>query len=289
MQNFTVITDPGVDDIVALILLSRLAPKARNTLVSTFGNAPLKFTLENTREFIALIAPSWKLKAGSSAPLRGKMEHPFPDYFHGPDGVWKVHTNIDTTKVAEDADFPKNTSLLSLGPFTDVLSTIKANKPLSMTIMGGAFNEPGNETEFAEFNFALDAEAAHQFFANCHGIQPMVVPLDVTRKVSWTKDMVQDIPEKDPGIAWMKQILLAWFENYNHEKEKDFNLHDPLSVYLSFYPENAVWEESGVEIVLEGEQRGRSIFNNINPLCRIALDLRNPAEISKKIYNTIIA
>jgi purine nucleosidase len=217
------------------------------------------------------------------------MEHPFPDYFHGPDGVWKVHTNIDTTKVAEDADFPKNTSLLSLGPFTDVLSTIKANKPLSMTIMGGAFNEPGNETEFAEFNFALDAEAAHQFFANCHGIQPMVVPLDVTRKVSWTKDMVQDIPEKDPGIAWMKQILLAWFENYNHEKEKDFNLHDPLSVYLSFYPENAVWEESGVEIVLEGEQRGRSIFNNINPLCRIALDLRNPAEISKKIYNTIFA
>ncbi len=288
MKNFTVITDPGIDDLIALMLLFRLNPKAQNCLISTFGNADEKITASNTKEFIAFIANSWQFMNGSKLPLNRIIERPWPDYFHGPDGVWGVHPNVEADSIpASRYTYPTNDEVISLAPMNDTYKLLLSNKKANFTVMGGAFNIEGNETKYAETNIAFDPDAAVKFFENCEKNTVKIVPLDVTRKVSWDRDLVKSIPESDKINSWLKKLLSTWFEKYNHEKEESFNLHDPLAVYLAFYPEKAKWHTSGVHVVAIGEHRGQTIMFKDNPNCQIALDLHNSDEISSKIFDLI--
>lgn len=194
MKKFTIISDPGIDDIVALALLNKLSLTS-HCVVSIFGNAPIKYTTKNVREFISFIAPSWRFKRGSALPLNKVLERPWPDYFHGKDGVWGAHPKTSTIKIKELKTYPKNTDVISLGPMTNVLEVL--NKKLNtIMIMGGAFRVSGNETAFAEANIAYDPDAASKFFKICNNIDVKVVPLDITKKVFWTEKKIQAIPRK---------------------------------------------------------------------------------------------
>jgi len=270
MKNITVITDPGIDDLVALLLLYKLSPNKTNTIVSTFGNATEQLTARNAKEFITFVAQSWQFASGSKLPQAGKVECPWPDYFHGPDAVWGVHPDVDTSMVPTIKQQPNDNQVVSLAPMTDTLLALTKYKAKTFTIMGGAFEIPGNETDYAETNIAFDPDAAAQFFDVCRDVKVQVVPLDVTRQVFWSLEKVKSIPEVDPVSLWLKKLLLAWFDNYSHEREEDFNLHDPLAVYLHLFPEKAQWRSSGVKIEQAGVKRGQTTFSEKNPICKIA-------------------
>lgn len=287
MKNITVVSDPGVDDVVALALLAKLLPKVQNHLIACFGNAPQHFTARNAQEFIAYAASEWRYSDGSKMPYNGKLEHPWPDYFHGHDGLWSVHPDVSIDRVVNKNEVPQNREIISLGPLTDVYPLIQTYTPQKITMMGGVFKEKGNETEYAEFNIALDPDSASLFFENCSSIEVNVVSLDVTRKTMWTFEMVKNIPETNDLNSWIKKILLAWYKNYNHEKEKNFNLHDPLAIFLHFFPEHTQWKKSGVGVITQGKRRGQTVIDKNNPPCNIATDLVNTKKISEKIYSLI--
>lgn len=286
MDTITIVSDPGVDDLVALLLLNKLSKESRHTLISTFGNVKEELTSTNAKEFIAFVANKWKFMHGSKKPLK-PLWRPYADYFHGPDGVWNIHPNISIEKVEEVLKFPKNKSVISLGPMTDVHKLLQKEKFSEITIMGGAFNFKGNETEFSEYNIALDPEASSMFFEKCQEIDVKVVPLDVTEKVFWTKEKVKSIPENSKVNIWIKNLLLAWFENYNKGKEKKFTLHDPLAVYLHFFPKHVNWKKEGVKTITDGIKRGKTNFDNNNPACKVAIDIINSDEVAEKIFNTL--
>ncbi|PIR58906.1 MAG: hypothetical protein COU69_02950 [Candidatus Pacebacteria bacterium CG10_big_fil_rev_8_21_14_0_10_56_10] len=285
MNDYTVTSDPGIDDLVALVLLYKLNSTAKNVLISTFGNATEKITSINAKEFIAFVANSWEFLNGSSLPLNGKIERPWPDYFHGSDGAWGVHPRVDLQVVKNAKTTCKN--IISLATLTDPLRLVKTGEIEKITLMGGAFNIEGNETKYAETNMAFDPDAAKYFFESVKKIEVKVVPLDVTRKVYWSKQQVDDVPENGKVNIWLKKLLLAWFDKYNHDREKDFNLHDPLAVFLNFYPELAEWVNRGISVIIEGEKRGQTVFDNRNPSCAIAIDIKNPTAIANSIYNKI--
>lgn len=287
MTAVTVVSDPGIDDLVALALLLKLLPTANNALISTFGNAAERITARNAKEFIAFAAPHWQFFNGAQLPLNGTIEKPWPDYFHGPDGVWGVHPMCDVHGVRSVDRYPANTRVISLSPMRDALSLLREGNGKQYSVMGGAFHIEGNETKYAETNIAFDPDSAAEFFASCEGVDVQVVPLDVTRKVFWDRAMIEHIPETSENNRWLKKLLHAWFDKYNHEREKNFNLHDPLAVYLFLNREEAVWKESGVAVVTEGEQRGRTIFSDSHPTCKVALDLKNPEKIAREIYKTL--
>src|SRR3989338_5278494 len=228
MKNITVISDPGIDDLVALALLHKLNTNAKNCLVSAFGNAPEKITAQNAKEYISFVSPRWQFMHGSSTPFNNKFEHPWPEYFHGPDGVWGIHPAADISGIDSLKVFPNNKGVISLAPLTDVNKILKDNR-------------------------------------------------------------VNKIPELNKLNIWIKELLLTWFDKYNHDREKDFNLHDPLAVYLSYFPKQAVWTKSGIEVIIKGKRRGQTILNEDKPVCSIALDLKNAAAVSEKIYDLIFA
>lgn len=287
MKSFTVISDPGIDDLVALVLLWKLFPHANNALISTFGNATEEITSRNGKEFISFVAHSWQFVHGAKLPLNGKVERPWPDYFHGPDGVWGVHPSTDITLIQSLKKYPINEDIISLAPMRDTLTLLQSHTGTNFVVMGGAFNIEGNETKYAETNIAFDPDSAAEFFKHCKDTDVKVVPLDVTRKVFWDIKTVNSIPETNIVNNWLKKLLLAWFDKYNHEREKSFNLHDPLAIYLLFHPNEATWKESGIKVITEGEQRGRTILSSDNPACQIALDLDNPPKIAEQMFTTI--
>lgn len=287
MKNLTVISDPGIDDLIALVLLKKLGAKTNTCLISTFGNATENITAQNAKEYISFVSPKWQFMHGSSMPINNSLEHPWPDYFHGPDGVWGIHPEGDISKIKPLAAYPNNENVISLATLTDVYKLYETNEFKNITIMGGAFSVEGNETRYAETNIAFDPDSAHQFFNQITNVKTKVVPLDATRKVFWTFDQVNKIPETNKINIWIKKLLLTWFDKYNHNREGDFNLHDPLAVYLTYFPNKAKWYSSGVKIITKGEKRGKSLFCNDNYHCDIAIDLNDPNMISENIYSLV--
>lgn len=286
MKTYTIVSDPGVDDIIALLLLLKLSPVQEHTLISTFGNAPEKFTAQNVKEFMSLIAPHWFYASGARNPLK-PLEYPWPDYFHGPDGMCGIHPNVTMVDIKLGTESSTVQNLISLGPMTEVCNMLQQDKVKSTTVMGGAIHVPGNETAYAETNIAFDPEAAEYVFANCEDIEVNVVPLDVTKQVFWTKNNVVQISEDGAYKVWIKKILLAWFENYGGKQESVFHLHDPLAIYSMYFPDSLEWITSGIEVLIDGVERGRTVLNNKNPPCKIVSGVHSPSHIAQRIFEII--
>ncbi len=115
-----------------------------------------------------------------------------------------------------------------------------------------------------------------------------VVPLDVTRRVAWTKEHIYDIPVNNQLSRWIKDALIQWYSNFRPEDDqKLFKLHDPLAAYLAYYPEQADWVSSGVAIVLNGDERARTILDDNSDPCNIAMEVKNAENISTTIYDAV--
>ncbi len=299
-EKLIVSTDPGIDDIIALALLSKLSPVANHALLPCFGNGPVELIAKNAAEFIKYCAPNWLMAPNSELPENGHIERPFPDYFHGPDGVWNIHIDSNSYSASEVqycensnnnnlASYNSGISLGTLSAFSHKHPIFKDRINLStISIMGGVFNEPGNETDYSETNIAFDPVGADSYFE-----QPInttiLVPLDVTRKVSWGYEKVEAIKVHDATTWWLKNAMHAWFEKYNHQREDTLCLHDPLAIWLLFNQSDAKWEESGVRVVLDGQERGRTVFDSSRPDCNIAMELKDAKRIEDKIWHTIFS
>ena len=190
-------TDPGADDVVAL-LLALASPQELNVLALTTvaGNVRLDKTSRNAR-----LAREWAgreevpVYAGAPKPL---MRTPiYADNIHGKEGMVGVTVYepqkglakgnavdylIDTLKTAR----PHSITIAMLGPQTNLaLALIQAPEIVEgikeVVIMGGAHFNGGNITPVAEFNLFADPQAAEVVLKS--GVKLTYLPLDVTHKI----------------------------------------------------------------------------------------------------------
>ena len=73
MKNYTVITDPGIDDLIALLLFQKLSVTKNVNIVSCFGNIPERSAFQNAKDLIGLLNSKWMLSHGSALPINGKL------------------------------------------------------------------------------------------------------------------------------------------------------------------------------------------------------------------------
>lgn len=200
-------TDPGADDVVAL-LLALASPEQLNVLgiTTVAGNVRLDKTSRNTR-----LAREWAgredvpVYAGAPKPL---VRTPiYAENIHGQEGVTGVPIHepakgleqanavnylIDTLRAAK----PGSVTIAMLGPQTNLaLALVQApdiTKGIKeVVVMGGAHFNGGNITPVAEFNLYADPHAADVVLKS--GVKLVYVPLDVTHKILTSDQRLKQI------------------------------------------------------------------------------------------------
>ena len=196
-RDLIIDTDPGADDVVALLLAMASPQELKIRAITTVaGNVRLEKTSRNAR-----LAREWggrediPVYAGAGRPL---VRTPiYAANVHGEEGLTGVQVHepkkplakgnavqylIDTLSAAE----PHSITIAMLGPQTNLaLALIQKPEIVSgikeVVVMGGAHFNGGNITPAAEFNLYADPHAAEVVLGS--GVKLTYLPLDVTHKV----------------------------------------------------------------------------------------------------------
>jgi len=235
--------DPGADDALAMLLaLSR--PDALDMIAVTCvaGNAGLDPVVNNARRILELCGrQDIPVYSGAARPImasRGRLS-----IMHGSDGLagstlpaptMPVAHGHAATEISRIARAEGRLHVCATGPLTNLALALLLDPDLpefisAITIMGGAAFCPGNTTPLAEFNFAVDPQAAAIVFDS--GIQITMLGLDVTRQATVTDDLIRQVRAIDTAVAREAAHLLI---NYG---SKDPCLHDPAAIAWMLAPE----------------------------------------------------
>ena len=175
MRHFLIDTDTASDDAVALLMALREPSVRVEAITVVAGNCPLEIGVRNALisiELAGTYAPP--IYAGMPQPLLRELVT--SEYVHGQDGLGNMNLPPPTSEkqsghavdmIIEMARrFPGELEIITLGPLTNLAMAILKEPTLPdlikrVYIMGGAGLGSGNITPVAEFNFYVDAEAAH--------------------------------------------------------------------------------------------------------------------------------
>lgn len=187
-------TDPGADDVVAL-LLAMASPDELNirAITTVAGNVRLAKTSRNAR-----LAREWggrediPVYAGAGRPL---LRTPiYAADVHGEEGLSGVSVHEPAKPLAQGnavqylvetlgAAEPHSITLAMLGPQTNLALALIQRPEIAkgikeVVVMGGAHFNGGNITPAAEFNIYADPHAAEVVLAS--GVPLTYLPLDLT-------------------------------------------------------------------------------------------------------------
>lgn len=223
--NYLIVdTDMGSDDAWALMMILRAEQLLPNIkllgITCVHGNATLENVVRNTRRILerAGRCDVHIFEGAEQALIPGP---PFPDPFHGYDGMADLAEdnystfNVQSTVRNENAieairafadAYPKRVTLLCLGPLTNIALAFRTYRGLSdqfkeIFLMGGNYRGIGNTSRCAEFNFYTDPEAAHIVLLQTKcpvTILPweacMEENLDIT--IDWRLDVIGNVANK---------------------------------------------------------------------------------------------
>ena len=183
--------DPGIDDALAIAFAVGDPDIDLVGLTTVVGNVSLDKTTANAlrvRDFLG--AHAVPVTAGSAAPL---VRSAFTaERVHGNDGLRGAPVPHSTAKPrpGHAVDFiidaimsaPREITLVAVGPLTNIALALRRQPALvksvrDFVVMGGSTTR-GNVTPAAEFNIAVDPDAAAEVFAA--GWTVTMVGLDVT-------------------------------------------------------------------------------------------------------------
>ncbi len=261
--------DTGLDDALALALLSR-TPEVEIVGVGTVaGNVPVGFSTENTLRVL-----SWcgiediPVYRGASRPLVA----PYQDaaHVHGGDGLGGAMLPPSSRNIADFAapdalvraarEYSGRLVLITLGPLTNIAIALSLYPELTehihgVSVMGGAYDVAGNITPVAEFNIYVDPDAANQVFA-APWREIVAVGLDVTHRTILPRRGWEEAAQATEPVAQLARKLLA--RTFGERDMTGFYLHDPLAAAIALDGSLVKTQKRRVAVVRDGEGRGRT-------------------------------
>ena len=267
--NVIIDTDPGVDDLLAILLALNSPELQVDALTVVGGNCSLADATRNTLRVLEIAnRPDIPVYKGAARPLKGR--YVYARYFHGPRGltgrlpepriaaVDELNAIEAIASRVECARTP--VTLVALGPLTNVARLIErhpdAAKRLStILVMGGAVDVPGNVTPFAEFNTYSDPEAAEIVFRS--DLDVRLIGLDVCNPVYLERSHAGHIT----GVRG--RVVRGWFDF--HPELDTMSLCDPLAIVAAFRPDLFTFQQGPIGVVTEGEERGRTFRDAAGP------------------------
>lgn len=276
--------DTGIDDAGAIALAVN-SPEIELLLVSTVaGNVDISRTTDNTMRVLSFLgAERIPVHRGASRPL--VRPHQDASDVHGTNGLGGV--SLPPSPVEQGRDRgpaavirtamarPGEITLVCTGPLTNLAIALNVEPSITrllkrVVIMSGAFFNPGNITEFAEFNAFADPEAAEQVFAAPFA-DVTIVGLDATHQATCTRDEWNIAGE---GSSPAARLLHTIYERSFTALEKDVvYLHDPLTLAIAVDPSLAAYMTGTVSVALAGERRGQTTVTEADSGAKIAMEI----------------
>lgn len=254
-QKVILDTDPGVDDALALLLAFRSPELSVVGITTVCGNVSVDQSGVNVFRVLDLLGLKDEppVARGAERPLKGAPWG--AEGVHGPDGLGGLDEkrypppqprlsplSAEALILELVRDQPGEITLITLGPLTNLARALSKDRATlgglkEVIVMGGAVTVPGNVTSYAEFNIAVDPEAAQQVLEA--GLPLTLVGLDVTHRVILSKRTVEEMARAYPHP--LSRFVLDCTGRYMelHERNEGFQgcyLHDPLAVGVAIQP-----------------------------------------------------
>jgi inosine-uridine nucleoside N-ribohydrolase len=267
MTRIILDTDPGIDDALA-IFLALASPEIHLEAITTVsGNVDVERTTRNALTLLTLAGRTdIPVARGSRYPLVRKVVD--AAYVHGSNGLGDVQlpapaiepvqqhaVDLITQTVLKN---PGEITLVAIGPLTNLALAVRREPSMAqqvheVVLMGGALRVPGNSTPTAEFNIFADPHAAHIVLQAGWPIR--IVSLDTTTRTLLKREQVVEFTQGGGAVKQALQRMLDYnFQVFGPRYgEFAFQMHDPLCLASVYQPDFIVWEESYVDVELEGK------------------------------------
>jgi purine nucleosidase len=289
--------DTGVDDAIALIYLLATPDADLVGIASTGGNVGVGQVCENNLGLLELCRVD-------GVPVSKGADHPLnspalaDSAVHGPRGLGYAELPpTDRQLCGDDAasawvaaahQHPGELIGLATGPLTNLALALRQEPALPtllrrLVIMGGAYDYRGNTNPVAEWNIAVDPEAAAEVFAawspgasedDEQQHLPILCGLNVTRKIAITPDILVRLAAaadstttalsvddergtrsaaSNPLIRVIEDATRFYMESYHglgHGYQA--HLHDPLAAVVALDPQLVATRQATVDVELTG-------------------------------------
>ena len=263
-------TDPGADDVLALIMALNSPELEILGLTTVEGNARLEHTTANALRLLDYMGRTEiPVYVGSSTPLEGEFYHAYE--VHGEEGLTVRLPDTDVRPADGNAvDFiietalamPGELALFAVGPLTNVARALNKEGQLKdalqrVYIMGGQGDGSGNVTPYAEFNIWDDPYAANVVFSS--GMPVTLLGLNISRQTSVARDDESWMSGETPGERLAALVLEKWFDLDEEEHRARFSLHDPVTVMAALRPDLIETQAATLTVRTEGERVGEIV------------------------------
>ncbi|MEX2115035.1 MAG: nucleoside hydrolase [Pirellulales bacterium] len=267
--------DPGIDDAVALCL-ALFDPDVEVVAVTAVaGNVSAEQATRNVQAVIEqLDPPRWPRIGVATQPEFGLPTR--TTHAHGADGLGNSnfqvselqHRHLSEKLICDEVRAaPGEVTIVALGPLTNIARAFARDPALpelidQIVIMGGTLHGQGNITPAAEFNIFCDPASARAVF-RAPGTKTLV-PLDVTRQVSFGYDLLDKLPDdRTRAGRFLRKILPHSFRSYRLELGyENIWLHDAVAYVAALRPEWFEIEMAAGDVELIGElTTGATVFD----------------------------
>ena len=270
-------TDPGIDDAMALLYLSKLPQIDLLGITTVVGNASLETTTRNAlylRQQFGISAPVIR---GAGETLDGVVKPPAA-FVHGDDGLGNIgvpETDETGLLAGEASQFiidtlrrhPGEVTIVAVGRLTNLALALRTDPGIGalarqVVIMGGAFGyegRSGNITPAAEANIHGDPVAADEVFAADWPVA--IVGLDVTHDIVLDTDYLAALAAE---VGANGELLRQMSGHYARFYEDVMGIagvvgHDLLAVTYLVHPEWFETRSGPVCVLCDGIAVGQTI------------------------------
>ncbi|HEY1843269.1 MAG TPA: ribonucleoside hydrolase RihC [Buttiauxella sp.] len=279
-------TDPGIDDAVA-IAAALFAPELDLRLITTVaGNVSVDKTTRNALQLMHFWNKEIPVAQGAATPLVRKLRD--AAYVHGESGMegysFVEHRRHPLELPAFEAIYhclntsPDPVTLVTIGPLTNIALLLTQHpdcksKIKRLVMMGGSAGR-GNFTPNAEFNIAIDPEAAARVFES--GLEIVMCGLDVTNRAMLGPEYLAALPH----LNNTGKMLHALFSHYRSgSMTTGLRMHDLCAIAWLARPQLFSIQPCFVAVETHGEYTAGTTVVDIEgrferqPNAHVALDL----------------
>jgi inosine-uridine nucleoside N-ribohydrolase len=279
MTTYHIDTDMGVDDGLALLLLSRIPGSSIAALSTVFGNVPVEVATRNARLFRYLLGDQAKFEifAGAERASDGSRYSAVDVFDEDGLGLAAAEFASEMSKdplaeIAPITPIPESgagagrgpITIVGIGPATnvpDLVAYYGANNVERVVLMSGSFFDAGNITIDAEFNAYCDPNALQSTLDL--GVPIVMVPLDICRKVLLCRSTVRSYGEISQSPL-IRLVVNSHMRYMDYCKERDgidgCFPHDALAVLAAAEPNRFYRLRGRVHIDGGKQHRGKTSF-----------------------------